>query len=77
MGIILHIIGGKLEISKCKFSVIRWEQNKNGTMVLDKSKRIEKINIKDSESGEWVAIDEIAAGESYKLHGVPLATINS
>ena len=70
---LLFTIGGKLEISKCKFTVYKWETNKIGTMELVKNKSIGNIKIVESETGNEIEIEEIAPTETYKLLGVPIA----
>jgi hypothetical protein len=73
MGNLLHHIGGKLEISKCKFVVYNWRYNDIGTRTLIKEKSIGQIQIKDSENGESMQINEIDTMEPYKLLGIQMA----
>jgi hypothetical protein len=71
---LLHLIGGKLELSKCKFTAYKWESDLEGTMQLIKEKTIGELTIVDSEAKTYNKIEEIAASESYKLLGIPMAT---
>jgi hypothetical protein len=36
---LLHTVGGKLELSKCKFTVYDWYQDKDGAMTMAKVKK--------------------------------------
>jgi hypothetical protein len=74
---LLYTIGGKLELSKCKFTVYNWKQDNKGTMILSTDKSIGKIRIMESESGKEVEINEIAPTETYKLLAIPMAVIGA
>jgi hypothetical protein len=71
---LLHLIGGKLELSKCKFTTYKWKADVQGTMKLMTDKTIGKLTIRNSETKQQNHIEEIAANESYKLLGVQMAT---
>jgi hypothetical protein len=47
---LLYTIGGKLELSKCKFFVYNWKQDSIGTLTLFHERQIRNIKIKDSET---------------------------
>jgi hypothetical protein len=70
---LLYQIGGKLEISKCKFVVYNWEYNDIGNRDLIKSKSIGKITINESEGNNRIEIEEIASTEPYKLLGIQIS----
>jgi hypothetical protein len=71
---LLHLIGGKLELSKCKFTTYQWHADSSGTMKLVEAKTIGALTIIDSETKLTNEIEEIAINESYKLLGIPMAT---
>jgi hypothetical protein len=67
---ILYIIGGKMEITKCKFVIFDWIVDDSGTLILNNNKSTDNIKIKDSESNQVLQIDEICTTEPYKLLGI-------
>jgi hypothetical protein len=67
---LLHTIGGKLEISKCKFYVYNWTPDEIGTPVLNNQLSFGDISITESESKQKIKIMEIKTDETYKLLGV-------
>jgi hypothetical protein len=69
---LLFTIGGKLELTKCKFSSFHWKTDANGTVLLNLSPQIGSIKIESSELGTECEIQEIAANEAYKLLGVQM-----
>jgi hypothetical protein len=69
---LLHTIGGKLEISKCKYVIITWHYDKNGTGILHVETESNSIEITDSESGELQNIQEITVKDHYKLLAVDM-----
>jgi hypothetical protein len=71
---LLYTIGGKLELTKCKFTVFKWDTDDIGTLTISKEKTIGSIQITDNETGKIESIQEIASDEPYKLLGVPMAT---
>ena len=74
---LLHTIGGKLELSKCKFTTYLWKANDIGTMEINEKKTIGSLQICDSETKLTNNIEEISPTESYKLLGVQMATIEA
>jgi hypothetical protein len=70
---LLHLIGGKLELTKCKFTVYSWKMDEQGTMILRQDKQIGKISIMDSETNQSMEIEEIRTNKPYKLLGIPMA----
>jgi hypothetical protein len=74
---LLHQIGGKLEISKCKFVIYNWKYDEIGTRKLIREKSIGQITIKDSETGKDMQINEIDVTEPYKLLGIQMAPANN
>jgi hypothetical protein len=74
---LLHTIGGKLELTKCKFTVFKWDTDDIWTMTISKDKTIGSIQITDSETGKLESIQEVATNETYKLLGVPMSPIES
>lgn len=70
---LLFTIGGKLEISKCKFSCFFWKtEPTNGTVHLAHDINIGSISIQSSETRSDYNITEIAPTEPYKLLGVQM-----
>jgi hypothetical protein len=67
---LLFTIGGKLEITKCKFVVYKWDQNSIGTLTLSTEKSIGTIVIEESETKQLLKIEEIKSNEPYKLLGL-------
>jgi hypothetical protein len=67
---LLYTIGGKLEITKCKFVIYNWLNDKNGTLTLKNNKSIGSIFIEDSETKKQLEIKEIDTLTPYKLLGV-------
>jgi hypothetical protein len=74
---LLHIVGGKLELSKCKFTTYKWEANAIGTMEINEEKTIGALQIHDSETKLTNNVEEIEPSESYKLLGVEMATLRA
>jgi hypothetical protein len=74
---LLYLVGGKLELSKCKFTVYDWQPNEFGTMTLSTETKIKKINILDSETKEKIEIEEIPTDKPYKLLGIPMCPVNA
>jgi hypothetical protein len=70
---LLFTIGGKLELTKCKFSTFAWHSDKNGTQILCNSNQLGALEIPDSETRTTCQIEEIPSSESYKLLGVQMA----
>ncbi len=69
---LLHTIGGKLELTKCKFSVFNWQTNSLGTTTLQTDTQIGSIQIEDSETHTNCEIAEIPPNEAYKLLGTQM-----
>jgi hypothetical protein len=67
---LLHQIGGKLEIPKCKFCIITWDFDKHGTGKMKLEIQQTTISINDSENQTQQQIQEIATNDPYKLLGV-------
>jgi hypothetical protein len=72
---LLFTIGGKLELSKCKFSSFLWDSDENGTVKLHDNAQIGSIEIISSESQTPCQIEEIKPTEPYKLLGIQM-TLN-
>jgi hypothetical protein len=70
---LLHAIGGKLELSKCKFTCFRWTSDSDGTVALIPTPTIGQAIITDSETQQQCMITEIPPTEAYKLLGVQMA----
>jgi hypothetical protein len=70
---LLYTIGAKLEISKCKFVIITWNFDKNGTAQLHIEKEPNQLTIIDSETNTEQNIEEISADTNYKLLGVEMS----
>lgn len=69
---ILFSSGGKLELSKCKFCILQWQHNKEGTYKLIPSDRME-IDVIDSETKAISTTKAILPHEPYKLLGIMMA----
>ncbi len=72
---LLFTIGGKLELSKCKFLSFLWTTDDNGTVKLQDIAQIGSIAINSSESQTPCEITEIKPTEPYKLLGIQM-TLN-
>jgi hypothetical protein len=70
---LLFTIGGKLEITKCKFVIYNWTQDEYGTLTLNNNKTLGKITINESETNTPMEIEEIESTTPYKLLGIPTA----
>jgi hypothetical protein len=70
---LLHQAGGKLEINKCKFTILTWTFDTNGTPRIDNSIPSTTIDINDSETNTPQPIHEIKPKEAYKLLGIHMA----
>jgi hypothetical protein len=69
---LLFTIGGKLELTKCKFSTFYWTTDEMGTVKIETTPQIGSIKIPSSETLEECEINEIAADKEYKLLGVQM-----
>jgi hypothetical protein len=70
---LLYHMGGKLEISKCKFSIMTWTFDHQGTATIHKPEQNHTFAIIDSETKAQQLITEILPQEPYNLLGIPMA----
>ena len=70
---LLFTIGGKLELTKCKFSTFAWTTDNNGTQTLQPTNQLGALAITDSDTNTTYRIEEIPSKEDYKLLGVQMA----
>jgi hypothetical protein len=69
---LLYTIGGKLEITKCKYALITWEFDKRGVAQLINDTK-SPLHLRDSSTNTFKAISQISTGEAYKYVGAQLA----
>jgi hypothetical protein len=70
---LLNATGGKLQISKCKFTIIQWDFDERGDPVLQVRDEDHQITITDSETNCPVKVGYIKPEKAYKLLGVQIA----
>jgi hypothetical protein len=69
---LLHTSGGKLEIEKCRFALIKWYFDKKGVAQLLNTQP-SLLHVKDSDTNKIQHIPQINTSTSYKYVGVHLA----
>jgi hypothetical protein len=69
---LLHTTGGKLEISKCCFSLFDWKFDSHGKASLNYSTPY-NLHVQNSDTKQIQLIKQISPTESYKYVGVELA----
>jgi hypothetical protein len=69
---LLHTTGGKLEISKCCFSISDWSFDTRGKAYLNKSTPY-NLHIQNCETKQINLIKQISPAEPYKYVGVEIA----
>jgi hypothetical protein len=71
---LLHTVGGKLEITKCRFSKLEWTSNSKGVYTLNQQNMDnDPISITDHETNRAQEISTLSPSDSYKLLGVNMA----
>jgi hypothetical protein len=70
---LLNATGGKLQISKCKLTIIQWDFDERGDPVLQVREENHHITITDSETNRPVKVKYIKPEKAYKLLGVQIA----
>jgi hypothetical protein len=70
----LHASGGKLELSKCKFTVMQWDFDSAGRPLLQvQDSKTHNFEINNSDKDQAVHVEYINPDTAYKLLGVWIA----
>jgi hypothetical protein len=69
---LLYTAAGKLELPKCKFGLIRWQYDSQGTALLCPSTG-EPLRLEDSETHRSVDVPQLDPAEAYKYLGIHVA----
>lgn len=69
---LINASGGQLEITKCKFSLMKWDFDSEGRASLQTSNNI-PIQIQDSESTNEFKVDQLNHSTAYKYLGCHIA----
>jgi hypothetical protein len=69
---LLHTVGGKLEINKCKLVQFKWIMDKWGTPQLITDISTTPLYIQDHETNNQIQIQEISTAIPYKLLGIQM-----
>jgi hypothetical protein len=70
---LLHVVGGKLELSKSKILIFSWRFNSEGTAILDNQYNKLPFHLLDSETSTPMTLDTVLTSDAYKLLGVHVA----